>query len=308
MDLTFPNMNNGVSILSKQNLDVNIDKLLAQRRLYSNAKTIQCVVILITVFIPIIIAILTTFTEFKIDDKNWIFVSYTIFVLILERILENKIDRNKKIAASIQEKFDISVLSIPENETLNTVFVDYDIIRRYSRKDKQNQKKVLRVKDWYSVKIARLQTNLSTLFCQRMNICYDASIKEKYNYCLYTLSVFTFLALLCVSLANNFILQKFITEVLLPCLPLFLFVYKERSTNIESIDNLNNLRDLIERELDNSFIESNTDINTIRKIQDRIYNNRILSPLIPDTIYKILWTKLEDEMNYSVENRINNLQ
>lgn len=308
MDLTFPNMNNGVSILSKQNLDVNIDKLLAQRRLYSNAKTFQCVVILITVFIPIIIAILTTFTEFKIDDKNWIFVSYTIFVLILERILENKIDRNKKIAASIQEKFDISVLSIPENETLNTVFVDYDIIRRYSRKDKQNQKKVLRVKDWYSVKIERLQTNLSTLFCQRMNICYDASIKEKYNYCLYALSVFTFLALLCVSLANNFILQKFIIEVLLPCLPLFLFVYKERSINIESIDNLNNLRDLIERELDNSFIESNTDINTIRKIQDRIYNNRILSPLIPDAIYKILWTKLEDEMNYSVENRINDLQ
>jgi len=49
LDQNFLNMNNGLIILQKQNLDANIDKLLAQRRLYSNAKIIQYILIAITV-------------------------------------------------------------------------------------------------------------------------------------------------------------------------------------------------------------------------------------------------------------------
>lgn len=49
-------MNKGQEILYKQNLDVNIDRLLAQRRLYSNAKIMQYILIAITVIIPVLIA------------------------------------------------------------------------------------------------------------------------------------------------------------------------------------------------------------------------------------------------------------
>lgn len=95
---------------------------------------------------------------------------------------------------------------------------------------------------------------------------------------------------------------------MLTSLPLFTFTYKEVSTNIESIDNLEKLQEIIEKELDETTLTDTIDTEKIRKIQDRIYNNRILSSLIPNFIYNILWTKLEDEMNYSVENRINELQ
>lgn len=301
-------MNKGQEILYKQNLDVNIDRLLAQRRLYSNAKIMQYILIAITVIIPVLIAFITNFSNLRIDDTSWIYTIYAIVVIFGEKILEIFIDRNKKTAASIQEKFDTNIFDIPENELLNSVFIDHDIVRKYSKKDKLNANKISRVTNWYSTRIDCLQTNIAILFCQRMNICYDQNIKKKYNKLLISLSVLTFITLLIISLTNGFSLKKFIIEVILPSIPILNFTYKEINQNIESVDNLQKLREIIENKLSSLSRNDVIEIEELRNIQDRIFNNRILSPLIPDFIYKILWTELEDEMNYSVENRIVELQ
>lgn len=301
-------MNKGQEILYKQNLDVNIDRLLAQRRLYSNAKIMQYILIAITVIIPVLIAFVTNFSNLRIDDTSWIYTIYAIVVIFGEKILEIFIDRNKKTAASIQEKFDTNIFDIPENELLNSVFIDHDIVRKYSKKDKLNANKTSRVTNWYSTRIDCLQTNIAILFCQRMNICYDQNIKKKYNKLLISLSVLTFITLLIISLTNDFSLKKFIIEVILPSIPILNFTYKEINQNIESVDNLQKLREIIENKLSSLSRNDTIEIEELRNIQDRIFNNRILSPLIPDFIYKILWTELEDEMNYSVENRIIELQ
>ena len=301
-------MNKGQEILYKQNLDVNIDRLLAQRRLYSNAKIMQYILIAITVIIPVLIAFITNFSNLRIDDTSWIYTIYAIVVIFGEKILEIFIDRNKKTAASIQEKFDTNIFDIPENGLLNSVFIDHDIVRKYSKKDKLNANKISRVTNWYSTRIDCLQTNIAILFCQRMNICYDQNIKKKYNKLLISLSVLTFITLLIISLTNDFSLKKFIIEVILPSIPILNFTYKEINQNIESVDNLQKLREIIENKLSSLSRNDVIEIEELRNIQDRIFNNRILSPLIPDFIYKILWTELEDEMNYSVENRIVELQ
>ncbi|WP_270576957.1 S-4TM family putative pore-forming effector [Bacteroides cellulosilyticus] len=301
-------MNKGQEILYKQNLDINIDRLLAQRRLYSNAKIMQYILIAITVIIPVLIAFITNFSNLRIDDTSWIYTIYAIVVIFGEKILEIFIDRNKKTAASIQEKFDTNIFDIPENELLNSVFIDHDIVRKYSKKDKLNANKISRVTNWYSTRIDCLQTNIAILFCQRMNICYDQNIKKKYNKLLISLSVLTFITLLIISLTNDFSLKKFIIEVILPSIPILNFTYKEINQNIESVDNLQKLREIIENKLSSLSRNDVIEIEELRNIQDRIFNNRILSPLIPDFIYKILWTELEDEMNYSVENRIVELQ
>ena len=300
-------MNNGKQILVRQNLDYNIDKLLAQRRLYSNAKVIQYVLIAVTVIFPIIISFLTNFSNLRMNDTNWVYVIYALALVIGEKVLEIFIDRNKKTAASIQEKFDLDVYDIPENELLNSVFIDDDIVRRYSKKDRGNTGKLEKVTNWYSIKIDRLQTNIAILFCQRMNICYDHNIKKKYSTLLITLSITTFIILLIFALTKDFTLKKFIIEVLLPSLPIFNFTYKETRTNLESIDNLQKLREIIEERLNEFSVDGTVDVEELRNIQDRIFHNRMLSPLIPDFIYKWLWTDLEDQMNYSVENKIDKL-
>ncbi|MCT3922660.1 hypothetical protein HZQ08_05025 [Elizabethkingia anophelis] len=297
-------MNKGKEIFNRQNLEINIDKLLAQRRLYSNAKKANYFLLFLTIIIPILISLVTNLTIIKINDKHWIYVLYTVLAIILEKFFEIYIDRCKKTAASIQEYFDTIIFPIPENELLNTTYVDSDIVRMYSKKDKKNAKKVEKVTNWYSKEIESIDTNIAILFCQRMNICYDQNIKKKYNKLLITLSVLTFLILLGFSLSNNFSLMKFMIEVILPSIPIFTFTYKEFNTNLESVDNLQKLREIIEENLSSISINDSIDIGELRKIQDRIYQNRILSPLIPNFIYNFLWSKLEDQMNYSVKTKI----
>ncbi|WP_336734434.1 S-4TM family putative pore-forming effector [Chryseobacterium sp. VD8] len=300
-------MNKGTEILRDQNLSINVDKLLAQRRLYSNAKKINYLLIIITVCTPITISFLTNFTNLKIDDKNWIYAVYTVLIIIGEKILEIYIDRSKKTAASIQENFDITIFKLPENETLNTTFIDLDVIRKYSKKDNKNIKKIEKVKNWYSKEIDVLPTNIAIIFCQRMNICYDQNIKKKYSNILVALSLITFIILLVFSLSSGFSLKKFFIEALFPSMPLFLFTYKEYKTNLETVDNLQKLREIIEDKLDSVSINDIIEVEDLRNIQDRIYQNRILSPLIPNFIYNFLWGDLEDQMNYSVKNKINEL-
>lgn len=297
-------MSKGKDIFRRQNLEINIDKLLAQRRLYSNAKKVNYFLISLTVFIPISISLITNFKLLEINDKDWIYVLYTVVAIVLEKVFEIYIDRCKKTAASIQENFDTTIFPLSENELLNTTYVDSDIIRKYSKKDKKNNKKVNKVTNWYSKEIENIDTNIAILFCQRMNICYDQNIKKKYNILLIILSIFTFIILLGFSLFNHFSLMKFMIEVILPSVPIFTFTYKEFNTNLESVDNLQKLREIIEQNLNSISINDSIDIEELRRIQDRIYQNRILSPLIPNFIYNLLWSELEDQMNYSVKTKI----
>lgn len=301
-------MNKGTEILINQNSEINLDKLLAQRRLYSNAKKVNYFLIGITVVVPIIISFLTNFTSIHVDDKNWIYGIYAVLIIFTEKILEIYIDRCKKTAASIQEDFDTTIFPLPENELLNTTYVDFDIIRKYSKKDKFNTKKLDRVRNWYSNEIDIIPNNVAILFCQRMNICYDQHIKRKYIFLLITLSTFTFITLLILTLSNGFFLIEFMLEVILLSMPIFIFTYKEFSTSLESVDNLQKLREIIEEKLDSISINDSINIDELRKIQDRIYQNRILSPLIPDFIYRWLWSDLEDQMNYSVKNKIEEIR
>lgn len=301
-------MNNiGKRILETQNESFQIDQLLAQKNIYSNAKILQSILIFITIPLPIILAILIKTYPNIIDEKNWLFVLYLIIASLSEKVIESFIDRFKKLAASIQEMFDLLVLQIEENETLNTINVDREIIRANSKNQRTNNKKVEKVTNWYSLKIKDINTNIASILCQRTNIYYDFSVRKRYNWTMRILVIFTFLILLAISLENDINLKSFLIEVIIPSIPVFMFAYKEINSNTESIDNLEHLKNLIEQNLNNININSNIEKSLLRKIQDRIYTNRILSPLVPDFIYVIIRPKLEDEMNYSVQQKVESL-
>lgn len=294
----------GKKILKKQNQDNHIDDLLAQKTVYSVAKNYQVLLIFITTLLPIIISILVKIDTKLIDQSSYIFALYLVFAAVGEKILEKIVERLKNMAASIQEQFDCEVLDIPINETLNSLFIDKETIRRNSKKARENKSFVQKVTSWYSLNIKDVKTNIASLLCQRTNITYNYSVRKRYKGTVLILSIVTVITLFLISLFNNLNLKTFLIEVILPSIPVFMFAYKEVNSNTESIDNLNHLRNLIESKLKDVNIDSEIDEGLLRKIQDRIYHNRVLSPLIPDFIYYFIRTKLEDEMNYSVEKKL----
>lgn len=292
--------NKGKKILKRQNQDNHIDDLLAQKTVYSLAKNYQGLLIFITVPLPIIISIIVKLDPKLIDQSSYIFALYLVFAAIGEKIVE----RLKNVAASIQEQFDCEVLDIPTNETLNSLFIDKETIRRNSKNARKNKSLVQKVTSWYSLNLKDVKTNIASLLCQRTNITYDYSVRKRYKSTVLILSILTVATLFLLSLFNDLSLQTFLIEVILPSIPVFMFAYKEINSNVESIDNLNHLRNLIESKLKDVNINSEIDVELLRKIQDRIYHNRVLSPLIPDFIYYFVRTKLEDEMNYSVKKKL----
>lgn len=89
---------------------------------------------------------------------------------------------------------------------------------------------------------------------------------------------------------------------------MFVLAYKQISSNNEAIENLKELKELIETELESLCINDTIDGNLIRQIQDKIYLKRINSPLLPEWAYNFLRQNLEDEMHFSVKEKVRELE
>lgn len=109
-------MNKGEEILEEQNTETNIDKLLAQRRLYSKAKTFKWSFVLITIIFPIMISLLDNFRVVEIKEWKNIYIIYVVIAFIIGIIFDNLTNNYKDIAAVIQEEFDISCFFYTQKE------------------------------------------------------------------------------------------------------------------------------------------------------------------------------------------------
>lgn len=296
----------GKHIIQEQDSDTSIKYLAAQKQLYMNGKSTFAFQVLIAVPIPILISIVTPLLSKPEQGIIWIFVLYSIIATFLEFYCEDRAMKLKKLAASIQEKFDTSVLLIDWNKTLITSKPDDGIILRFYNKyiKKNNLDKLY---GWYSNEVLPVNTNIATLLCQRTNCSYDFTLRQRYTNTILLLAAATFLILLIIAGQNGLTVPNFISTVLFPSLPVFVLAYKQISTNKEAIENLKELKDLIEGRLETLRINDQVEPHLIRQIQDKIYLKRINSPLLPEWAYNFLRQNLEDEMHFSVKEKVKEL-
>lgn len=297
----------GKHILSEQNTDASINSIASQRQIYSDGKTFFYLQVIIAVPIPILLSVIQPRLGKTEAHISWIFALYGILAAFGELIIESKVSSFKKLAASIQEEFDCKVLSISWNKTLLTSKPDIEDIFRYSKKFKA-RKDVSKLYDWYSLSVGKIDTNIASIICQRTNCSYDFAIRKKYSTAVIATASITFLLILVISVCYGITLSSFLLTVLLPSVPVFVLAYKQVSANKESIENLTNLRTQIEGILSASKIDTQVETSTLRQIQDKIYYNRILSPLLPDKLYDKIREGLEEEMNFSAEQKVKQLE
>jgi hypothetical protein len=296
----------GKHIIQEQDSETSIKYLAAQKQLYINGKSIFAFQVLIAVPIPILISIISPLLRKEAQSIVWIFVLYSIIATFLEFFCEDRAMKLKKLAASIQEKFDTSVLLIDWNKTLITTKPDDGLILRYYNKYLKKNK-LDKLYGWYSNEVLPVDTNIATLLCQRTNCSYDFTLRQRYTNTIVLLAAATFLILLIVVGQNGLTVPNFISTVLFPSLPVFVLAYKQISTNKEAIDNLKELKELIEGRLENLNSNEQVEANLIRQIQDKIYLKRINSPLLPEWTYNLLRQNLEDEMHFSVKEKVKEL-
>lgn len=178
-------MNNGEQIFQKQNSEDNINKLIVQRVLYSKAKRLQSLLLIISVLLIIFVIFSKIFSYNYEENKFYIF--FSVIIIPIELILQYYIDKYKRKAASIQEEFDINVFGIPKNETLNLSIIDLYEFNDYLIRTEKN---VNNATDWYPKEIINIKNSTAVLLCQIENVLYDKNLRKKYNKLLYFLFFF----------------------------------------------------------------------------------------------------------------------
>lgn len=287
-------------IIKKQNRSEYINFLCAQRYSYTKAKSLFQIRIglsmLFAIFGPIII--------FNFDTtKTYIAITaffYVLFDFLFLRRMENCY---REDGAKIQELFDIGLFNLDWNSLVVGDRPDSEKIFSYSKKYKAKNN-LDNLKNWYSMEISNLETNSAVVVCQRTNIWWDVSLREKLFWIL--LAGLIILTLFIVLIFSRDTVILFST--LFSLLPLYEtlgdYVKSQRASIIKIKDLKSKLESLIEKIVGGQTITT----TELRTTQDEIFRHRSTCLFVPDSFYFFFRDKQENEMNYSARHYVNRIK
>jgi hypothetical protein len=297
-------MNN---IPQEQNTPHQLERLAAQRQLYSDAKNIQNINIILSIPSVIIWSILIAFfPSLQIYAALW-----GLSVTLLEQAIFSHSQKNlQEKAAKIQQLFDCDIFELDWSQLCSGSRPEPELIVSSSAKYRKKDPNYSNLKDCYPVSVGKLPIHEARLICQRSNIWWDA--KQKLRYCkliLFGLIAITIIVFL-VGLVGGLTLEKFVLAIVIPLLPAFIFTIRQYIENKQAATRLDNLREnseniwqqVINRRITPQELERESYI-----LQNQIYDNRRLSPLIFDWLYYRLKKQNEVEMNKGAETLIKEL-
>ncbi len=290
-------MNN---INTKQNEQKQLERLAAQREIYSFAKRIYFLQICLTVIAPILLFIVSSIWDCVLTYS----ALFGVIVFILDGILLTPIIKEQKLkAAKIQELFDCEVLDLETSplKVVNDVTVE-EILLNYNAHSKIKTN-IEKIRDWYPTNIHNLPISIARIICQRANCWWDSKLRVRYSNCLKYFGILFFLSLFIYAFINKIEIDQF-TLYLSGLIPLFQFCNKEFVEHREAALRLNELVKYSEEiwtyALANLDDYHKNKLNS-RRLQDEIFEHRCKSPLILDKFYRLFRDQNEVLMNRTAE-------
>jgi hypothetical protein len=299
------NQVNGVNqIAHTQMLRRQLERLAAQRRLYSDAKTVLAIHMILSIPIVFVWAILVAlFPHFRVYMAFW-----GVSVALLDVVLLTPLQKHlRKRAAKIQEMFDCDVLQMNWNAVKAgrrpTPEAIADAASRYEREDPG----LIKLKEWYPPQVSSLPIYLARLVCQRVNCWWDAHLRRRYaNYVVLCVGVLT-VSVLLLGLIGGLTLKEFILAVLTPLTPAFILGLRQYVTHREAAASLDELRlhaeELWDKALEGEITKEQFQAYS-RRLQDEILGNRSRNPLVFDWVYRCLRIRHEEQMSKGAETLI----
>jgi|APSaa5957512622_1039677.scaffolds.fasta_scaffold41292_2 hypothetical protein len=279
-------------IAKEQNEKKSIERLFVQRKIYSQAKTIFYVRLILALIIALIGPILAV----SFPEQRHLIALLSLIYLLVEFFLKGVESNKKTIAAKIQELFDIEVFGLNWNDTIVGSKPSLEIINKYLIGVTEEDFIKSKIKNWYPVKIEELPQNLAILICQRSNIWWDSNLRKKVVICIYATLLFMSLFAIILNFTN--VLSDVIIN-LLPLVPLYKVLIGQIIVNNKSITRLSMLKNKLEYILENN--PSLININELRLIQDEMFRHRSSNQPIPNFFYKIFRNNSEKIMNMTAE-------
>lgn len=277
-------MSNGIAV--RQNEDKSIAMLAAQRQLYRDAKKFNTFSVVLSVWIPFVLAIILLFIP---ENTEWKYISYILSIvsMIVSFVIDKCIEKKKQLAAFIQQKFDVYVYTMPWD---NRIFgknknVDYEIAI-YSKKILNNPQEKNKLMDWYTPKVDEKNIIDGILACQRENFLWDVGLRKRFKLASVALIIILFVTILVMGLWKNERVTELIWRLafVAPMLKWLLDTVKKLNKDISTLQELDG-------DINNNEMMTMDDLQDIQEV---IFQHRKGCYAIPECIYSIFKNNDED--------------
>ncbi len=287
-------------ISQDQNTAKQLERLAAQRYLYSRAKRLLTGQLFLDLVSPIMLAmIVALFPNFGIYAALIAFI-----ILVSDFSLESLQSSKREQAAGVQELFDCELLDLQCHDLIARNIPDTIEIMEAAEKYKRSDPTYQALKDWYSPEVDALPLYLARLVCQRSNCLWDVQLRQKYLQWVGAVFFILCVIVITVALIRGLTVGNFLLVVVAPLLPAIGWIIRELRGQNEAIRRKDTLKRYAE-ELWTDALKKYAAVEEIerksRALQDQIYSNRCSNPLILDAFYKRLLPKDEAKMNRSAK-------
>lgn len=288
------------TIATDQNSQRQLERLAAQRELYSSAKKLHVFQIVLTVVIPVTLATLAFFRErFAVSAAIFGVASFIVDIAMIAPVIKKR----KEKGAKIQELFDCEVLQLPKSPLKTVDDITVEEVLRYYDAHAKIATNVEKIKDWYSPSVAALPLTVARILCQRTNCWWDSKLREKYSMFVKFTGIAVFSVMLIIGFISNLSLIN-ITLIAGGLVPFFQFCINQCNDNQDAAKRLNELVLYSQKNWDDALDGNYTDDMVkanCRRLQDEIFEHRVNSPLILNLYYNLFRDKDEALMNRSSE-------
>jgi hypothetical protein len=297
-------------IVELQNKPQAIKQLAAQAALYSAAKTVFSIQLILGV--PVVVAVALAALAL---DKQWfglpkkdiahlVGASGMLFALLDIFMWNPIITRYREQAAKIQQAFDSSVLNLPWNEIAYEKRPDPEDIEVWAKKNRFYTSGSSKYADWYRIEVSELPAEVARLVCQRSNCWWDMDLRRRYNRIIYAIGGMLFVSLVGIAIGLNCTAETFFGLVIAPLLPFLTTGPKLVLDNRDAISRLESMKGALEGAW-NQVLQGSITIQELTvlsdDIQGGIFNNRKQNPLIFDWLADKLRPANEEATRMTVE-------
>jgi hypothetical protein len=287
-------------IVTKQNEQKQLERLAAQREIYSFAKRLHLGQIVLTVLLPITLFIVSSIWE--------AFIAYSalfgIIAFVVDSVFITPLIKNQKIkAAKIQELFDCEVLELEKSPLKVASDVSVEEILLSYNAHKKIATNIEKIQDWYPTNIGGLPISIARIICQRANCWWDSKLRIRYSNFLKYFAIVVFLTIFVISYFSNAEVTQ-LTLFLSGLIPFFQFCNKEFFEHHDAAKRLDELvqysENIWQEAINNPEDYHRNKLNS-RRLQDEIFEHRSKSPLILDKFYNLFRDQNEVLMNRTSE-------
>ena len=290
------------NISTTQNLLPNIQRMAAQRYLYSCAKRLSAIQALLAGATPVAGAVAVALWT---EAQPWVALAGVLVLFLGTLWLDPWQDRLREAAANIQEDFDCTVLNLPWNELLAGRRPDAEEVHEAAKKNRPEPEAPL--KNWYPAIIDSLPLHQARAICQRTNCRWDSKLRRRYRIALlitlYLIGAFVF----GLGLLTGMTLQKFVLAVAVPFSPTLVFGMREAQRQGKAAAALDCLKDFGERlwrgVVQGEVMEPEATSRS-RDLQDAILRHRRANPFVFDWVYRRLRQDYEEQMNVAAKDMV----